>query len=142
MDNMASEAERLLFATHYSGECKRFNFEHYVRIQKYQQHILEGLKEHGYVGIDTRYQIRHSIEGIKITQFDAAKAQIMAATSLITDYDECVSFYKTFIDQSNNFSPPELNISGVESYNHKGGGQKKRKCGIGGAVKDVYYYDE
>ena len=27
VDNMASEAERLLIATHYSGECKWFNFE-------------------------------------------------------------------------------------------------------------------
>ena len=49
VDNMASEAERLLVATHYSGERKRFNFEHYVTIQKDQHHILEGLKEHGHV---------------------------------------------------------------------------------------------
>ena len=31
-DNMASEAERLLVAKHYSGELKRFNFERYVKI--------------------------------------------------------------------------------------------------------------
>ena len=49
VDNMASEAERLLVATHYSGERKRFNFERYVTIQKDQHHILEGLKEHGHV---------------------------------------------------------------------------------------------
>ena len=44
VDNMVSEAERLLVATHYSGERKRFNFERYVTIQKDQHHILEGLK--------------------------------------------------------------------------------------------------
>ena len=44
VDNIASEAERLLVATRYSGERKRFNFECYTKIQKYQHHILEGLK--------------------------------------------------------------------------------------------------
>ena len=33
VDNIASEAERLLVATHYSGEHKRFNFEHYVKLK-------------------------------------------------------------------------------------------------------------
>ena len=86
VDNMAREAERLLIATLYSGERKRFNFERYVKIQKDQHHILEGLKEHGHVGIDPRSQVRHLIEGIKITQFDAVKAQIMETASLRTDY--------------------------------------------------------
>ena len=53
-DNMSSEAERLLVATYYYGERKRFNFERYVRIQKDQHHILEVIKKHGHVGIDPR----------------------------------------------------------------------------------------
>ena len=61
---MASEAERLLVATHYSGERKRFNSEHYVKMKKDHHQILEGLKKHGHVGINTRYQVRHFIEGI------------------------------------------------------------------------------
>ena len=75
--NMASAAERLLVATHYSGERKRFNFERYMKIQKDQHHILEGIKEHGCVGIDHSSQVRNSIEGIKITQFDSVKAHIV-----------------------------------------------------------------
>ena len=74
MNNMASEAERLLVTTHYSGECKRFNFELYMKTKKDQHHILEGIKEHGNVGINPRSQVRHLIEGIKITQFDTVKA--------------------------------------------------------------------
>ena len=58
---MVSEAERLLIATHYSGERKRFNFERYVKIKMYQHHILEGLKEHGHVGIYPRSQVRNFI---------------------------------------------------------------------------------
>ena len=127
---------------HYSGERKWFNFERYVKIQKYQHHILEGIKEHGHVGIDPRSQVRHLIKGIKITQFDTVKAQIMATVSFRNYYDGCVSLYKTFIDQSNKVSPPELNISGVGSSNQKGGVQKKRKGGSRGYVEDVYYSKE
>ena len=63
----------------------------------------------------------------------------MATASFRTDYDGCVSLYKIFIDHIKKVSPPELNISGVESSNHKGGGQMKRKGGSagGGSVEDV-----
>ena len=46
----------------------------------------------------------------------------MATAYLRTYYDGCVSLYKAFINQSKKASPPELNISRVESSNHKGGG--------------------
>ena len=93
------------------------------------------------MGIDTRYQVRHLIEGIKITELDTFKAQIMATASLRTDYDVCVSLYMTCIYQSEKSSPPELNISGVESSKHKGV-HKKLKGGSGGAVEYVYYSKE
>ena len=92
--------------------------------------------------IDPRYQVRHFIKGINITQFDAVKSQIMATASLRTDYDGCISVYKTFINQRYNVSPPEMNILGVESYNHKVGEQKKLNVGSGGAVEDMYYFKE
>ena len=92
------------------------------------------------MGINPRSQVRHLIQGINITQFDAVKDQIMDTASLRTYYDECVSLYKTFINQSKKVSPTELNISGVESSNHKGVGQTKCKSGSGGAAEDVYYF--
>ena len=91
-----------------------------MKIKEYQHHIIEGFKEHGHVEIDTRSQVRHLIQGVKITEFDEVKAQIMATDSLRNDYYGCISLYKTFIDQIKKVSPTELNISGVESYNHKG----------------------
>ena len=138
-DNMASEAVSLLITTHSSGECKWLNFERCVKIKKDKHHIIEGLKEHGHVGINIRSQVRNLIQGIKITELDTVKAQIMATTFLRTYYNECISLYKTFINKSKNVSPPELNISGVESSDHRGGGQKKRKGDSGGAFEDVYY---
>ena len=61
----------------------------------------------------------------------------MATASLITDYYGCVSLYKTFINQSKKVSIPELNVSGVESSNHKGGGKNKCNGGSGGSVKNM-----
>ena len=90
-----------------------------MKIQKDQHHNFEGIKENGHVGIDPRSQVRHLIQGIKITEFDAVKAQIMATSSLRTDYNGCISLYKTFINQIKQVSPPELNILGVESSNYK-----------------------
>ena len=90
VDNMVSEAKRLLVTTYYSGEHKRFNFELYVKMKNYQHHILEGLKEHRHVGIDPRSQVRHLIQCIKITEIDAVKYQIVATASLGTYYGGCV----------------------------------------------------
>ena len=104
--------------------------------------MIEGLKEHGHMGIDPRSQVRHLIQGIKITEFESVKDMIMLTASLRNDYDGFVSLYKTFIYQRKKVSPPELNISGVDSSNQKVGGQKKRKVGSGGYVEDVYYYKE
>ena len=112
----------LLVATDYSDERKRLNFEHYMKIQKDQNHILERRKEHGHVWIDPSYQVRNLNEDIKITQFDVVKAQILATASLRIDYDGCASLYNKFIDHSNKVSPLEMNISGIESSNHKGVG--------------------
>ena len=114
VDNIASEAERILVAIHYSDECKRFNFERYAKIKKDQYHIFEGIKEHGHVGIDPGSQVRHLIKGIKITYFDAVKAHIMTTASLRSDYDGCVSLYKKLIDRNKKVSTTELNISGVD----------------------------
>ena len=50
--------------------------------------------------------------------------------------------YKILINKSKKVSPPELNISGVDSSNHKGGVKKKHKGGSVGDIEDVYYSKE
>ena len=87
-------------------------------------------------------QVRHLIQGIKINQFDAFNDLIMVTAYLRTDYNGCVSLYNTFINHSKKVSPTQLNISRVESSNHKGGGHKKHKGGSGGSVEDVQYFKE
>ncbi len=64
-----------------------------------QHHILDGLKEHGYSGIDTQSKVCYLLDGIRTNAFEAVKAQILSNTTLWSDYDVCVSLYKDFIKQ-------------------------------------------
>jgi hypothetical protein len=101
VDNMAAAAERQLQSASYTGgEGRRWTFEKFVRLQVEQHHILENLVQFGYAGIDSRSKVRHLLDGIKTTKFDAVKMQIMASLDLMKDFDRCVNLYKDFIAQS------------------------------------------
>ena len=52
VDNMASLAEKKLAMMTYTGEHRCWTFKKYITLHKDQHSILEGLTEHGYVGID------------------------------------------------------------------------------------------
>jgi hypothetical protein len=80
--NMASEAETKLTRTLYNRENKRFTWETYVRIHTEQHSVLNGLKDYGYAGIDDSSKVRHLLKGIKTTELDVCKAQVMASPSL------------------------------------------------------------
>jgi len=88
-----------LMTTTYQGETRRWNFEHYVKAQVDQHHILDGLKEHGYSGIDTQSKVWYLLDGIKTNAFEAVKAQILSNTALQSDFDACMNLYKDFIKQ-------------------------------------------
>jgi hypothetical protein len=122
VDNMASRAERTLETTSYAGEKRRWNFEKFVSMHKKQHTVLENLTEQGYSGIDDRSKVRHLLAGIKTKELDAVKSQILSSAELRSDFDGCVSLYKTFIEQAapNN---PTFNIS--DTRTEKVGGSNK-----------------
>jgi hypothetical protein len=64
--NMASEAETKLTGTLYNGEKKRFKWETYVRIHTEQHSVLNGLKYHGYAGIDDPSKVCHLLKVIRL----------------------------------------------------------------------------
>ena len=51
VENMASEAKRLLAAMYYSGDRKRFNFERYVKKKKKSTTSLKGSRNMGMWGL-------------------------------------------------------------------------------------------
>jgi len=64
-----------------------------------QHHILEGLREHGYSGIDPRSKVLYLLDGVKTKAFEPVKAQILSHPTLQTDFDACDNLYKDFIKQ-------------------------------------------
>jgi hypothetical protein len=94
---MANEAEKTLSSSWYHTEGQTFNFEKLVLMHLKAHIILEGLVEHGYVGIDERSKVCHLMESIKTMALDSAKAQIMANADLRTSFNACVNLFKDFI---------------------------------------------
>ena len=97
--NMSSAAEAKLAWTTYNGEGRRWNFERFVRLHVDQHHILEGLVEHGYAGIDERSKVRHLLDGIKTKELDVVRTRILSDAALRNDFDQCVNLYQDFINQ-------------------------------------------
>jgi hypothetical protein len=118
--NMASAAKTKLTGTLYNGEKKRFTWETYTRIHTEQQSVLNGLKDYGYASIDDSSKVRHLLKGIKTTELDVCKTQVMASPSLRDDFTATVELYSTFTKQMKAESP-QLNVSEVSFACEKAG---------------------
>jgi hypothetical protein len=135
VDNMSAKAEHTLQTTSYGGKKRQWNFEKYVRTHIDQHSILEGLKEHGYVGIDERSKVRHLVAGIKVASMDAVKSRILSDEKLRSDFDACVNLYQDFLKQSN-ATMREVTIAMVQMEKKKG---TKDQLNPNMTVEDRYY---
>jgi hypothetical protein len=95
--NMASVAETNLTGTLYNGEKKRSTWETYIRIHTEQHSVLNGLKDYDYADIDDSSNVRHLIKGIKTTELDVCKTQVVAIPSIRDYFAATVELYSTFI---------------------------------------------
>jgi hypothetical protein len=143
--NMASEAETKLTSTLYNSEKQRFTWETYVKIHTEQHSVLNGLKYYGYAGIDDSSKVRHLLKGIKTTELDVCKAQVMASPSLHDYFAETVELYSTFIKQLK-AENPQLNVSEVSFACGKAGKNsygKRHSTGISNVsnanVDDIFF---
>jgi len=68
----------------------QLEFEHYVKSHIDQHHILDGLHNHGYSGINARSKVRHLMDGIETNTFEAVKTRILSESTLRNDFDSCV----------------------------------------------------
>jgi hypothetical protein len=143
--NMASAAENKLTGTLYNGEKKIFTWETYVRIHTEQHSVLSRLKDYGYAGIDDSSKVRHLLKGIKTTELDVCKTQVMASPSLRDDFTSTVELYYTFVKQMK-AEKPHLNVSEVRFARWKGDKNSFGKRGSSGisnvsnaAVEDRFF---
>ncbi len=137
VDHLASQAERKLQNTTYSGEARRWNFEKYVRTHVEQHTILEELTRHGYSGIDDRSKVRYLVDGIRTSSLDSVKAQVYASADLRADFQACVNLFKDFLKQSSNArdAARNSNISAIQRENTNGPGKQPMDL----SVEDRYY---
>jgi hypothetical protein len=78
------------------------------------------LKDYGYAGIDDSSKVHHLLKGIKTTELDVCKTQVMASPSLRDDFAATDELYSTFIKQIRDENP-QLNVSEVSFDRGKGG---------------------
>jgi hypothetical protein len=129
--NMDSAADTKLTGTLCNGEKKRFTWETYVRIHTEQHSVINGLKDYGYAGIDDSSKVRHFLKGIKTTELDVCKMQVMASPYLRDDFASTVELYSTFIKQMK-AENPHINVSEVNFARGKGGNNSFGKRGSAG----------
>jgi hypothetical protein len=70
------------------------------------------LKDYGYAGIYDSSKVRYLLKGIKTTELDVCKMQVMASLSLHDDFSAMVELFSTFIKQMK-AENPQLNVSEV-----------------------------
>jgi hypothetical protein len=91
-----------------------------VRIHTEQHSVLSGFKDYVYAGIDDSSKVRHLLKGIKTTELDVCKTQVMASLSIRDDFSATVELYSTFIKQMK-AENPQLNVSEVSFARRKAG---------------------
>jgi hypothetical protein len=103
------------------------------------------LKYYGYAGIDDSSKVRHLLKGIKTTELDVCKTQVMASPSLRDNFAATVELYSTFINQMK-AENPQLNVSEVSFARGKAGKNsygKRHSIGISNvsnaAVDDRFF---
>jgi hypothetical protein len=117
--NMASAAETKLNGILYNDEKKRFTWKMYVRIHTEQHSILNVLNDYGYAEIDNSSKVRHLLKGIKTTELDVCKTQVMESPTLRDEFAATVELYSTFIKKMK-AENPQLNVSEVNFSHEKG----------------------
>ena len=132
VDNLSTAAKLTLSKTTYERQKKQYNFEKYVNTHVHQNSVLEGVVQYGYSGIDERLRVRHLINGINTTQFDACKKHIQYSKTLRNNFQTCFTLNKDLIKQSENKGTTTLTISQLSHVP-----ATKRQCG--GDFEDCYY---
>jgi hypothetical protein len=89
------------------------------------------LKDYGYAGIDDSPKVRHLLKGIKTTEIDVCKTQVMDSPTLYYYFASTVELYSTFIKKTK-AENLQLNVSEVSFARGKGNNNSFGKRGSSG----------
>ena len=93
----AAKTETEMRALEYRGETRNNSFDNYSTSHKKAFTTLEGLEDYGYHGLDPGTRVRMLMAGIKSTDLDVVKAQILSDPAACVNFDRCVMLYKNFL---------------------------------------------
>ena len=98
--NLASMAQGKLKTLTYMGECRHWNFEHFVHLQVEQHEVLNGLIKYGYSRIDDGSKVHYLLAGIKTKDMDLVCIQIMANLDYANRTTSVLICYQDYIAQN------------------------------------------
>ena len=116
-------------ALHYQGEKARQTFSTYVGRHKECHVIQSSLAEGGMFNDFTASEkVNFLLQGIKVSDLDAAVANIQSSPALMSDFDQCCTNIADFIRLKQARTPGRArNVAAVDT--HRGGGAGRGKRG-------------
>ena len=118
-------------ALHYQGEKARQTFSTYVGRHKECHVIQSSLAEGGtFNDFTASEKVNFLLQGIKVSDLDAAVANIQSSPDLMSDFDQCCTNIADFIRLKQARTPGRArNVAAVDT--HRGGGAGRGKPGGG-----------
>jgi hypothetical protein len=150
---LAAKYEKEIGDLSYTGDKRRWTLEKYINKHVEYYNILNGLKPHGYAGIDNASRVRKLLNGIKCNDMESPITIILAKPD--TTFDEATRILKDFLSAYSSARSSKITQIGAVGGNQSGGGRRpnnnnnqggKDGCGDGNAncgnssgVEDRYY---
>jgi hypothetical protein len=91
--NIDARLSRLVF----TGHNKKLSFHKYITAHRVCHSQLNGLKEHGYSGIDESSTVRPFLDGIKYGPLVLCKGAVFSSPALSKDFERAVDLYNNYI---------------------------------------------
>jgi hypothetical protein len=127
-NNMAQATTTKLDQLKYTGENRRWNMQRYVTAHVECFNILDGLKEHGFSGMDEATRVRKFVAGIKTDKLDAIRAAVLANPTL--SFDRVTRLYRDHVALTQSMYPTPQEQRQVSDV---------RASGSQAEVEDRYY---
>ena len=150
---LAAKYEKEIGDLSYTGDKRRWSLEKYINKHVEYYNILNGLKAHGYAGIDTASRVRKLLNGIKCKDLESPISIILAKPD--TTFDEATRILKDFLSAYSSARSSKITQIGAVGGNQSGGGRRSNnnsskggKDGRGdgntnhgnsGGIEDRYY---
>jgi hypothetical protein len=127
-NNMVQATTTKIDQLRYTGENRRWNMQRYVTAHVECFNILDGLKEHGFSGMDEATRVRKFVAGIKTDKLDAIRAAVLANPTL--SFDRVTRLYRDHVALTQSMNPTPMEHRHVSEV---------RVSGSQTEVEDRYY---